>query len=146
MAQSTGFVAKPIVPSSVAVAPSASGGHRCPSCQSPLAANAVLCVSCGYNLKSGKKMNTFAYAPSTAIEEPKKRPRSRVNQVLVSRLTSWKMWSGLGMMLIAGAWAFALINSEHMHFRPRTFGFIAVLFMGGGFSFINGLCDGDTAQ
>lgn len=29
---------------------------KCPSCKSPLPASAVLCVNCGYNLKTGKKL------------------------------------------------------------------------------------------
>jgi hypothetical protein len=146
-AQPMGLVAKPQTANAPAAAPVQSGGRRCPGCQSALSAAAMICVYCGYNLNTGKKMNTFTYAPSTEAEaSTKKRRRSRINQILVSRLTSWKMWSGLGMMLLGGFLAYVVLNSEHMHFRPRTFGLIAVLFMGGGFSFINGLFDGDDAQ
>jgi DNA-directed RNA polymerase subunit RPC12/RpoP len=34
-----------------------SPGAACPSCGAPLAANAVLCVNCGYNLKTGKTLS-----------------------------------------------------------------------------------------
>src|SRR5262249_22270085 len=36
----------------------AAGPGRCPSCKAQLQANAVLCVSCGYNLQTGEKLAT----------------------------------------------------------------------------------------
>ena len=33
------------------------GGTACPSCKASLAPGAVLCVACGYNLKTGKKLS-----------------------------------------------------------------------------------------
>jgi hypothetical protein len=36
----------------------------CPSCGAGVAADAVLCVSCGHNLKTGKKVKTKSVAPS----------------------------------------------------------------------------------
>ena len=41
-----------------AAAPAAAAGLRCPSCRNPLAAGAVICVHCGFNLKTGKRMST----------------------------------------------------------------------------------------
>ena len=35
-----------------------SNGKVCPECNSPVQENAVLCVSCGYNFKKGKKVKT----------------------------------------------------------------------------------------
>jgi hypothetical protein len=145
-AASAALISKSIAPSTRTTAPVASSGRRCPSCHGPLSAEAVLCVNCGYNLKSGKKMSTFAYAPTEDDEVPTSRPRSRINRVVMSRLTSWKLWSGLGMMILGGGLGWVIMNSEQMHFRARTFGLIAVLFLGGGFTFINGLCDGDDTQ
>jgi hypothetical protein len=46
-------------------APAASG-PRCPSCGAGLPANAVLCVNCGYNLKTGKKIGGVASAAPAA--------------------------------------------------------------------------------
>ena len=34
------------------------GDSRCPSCGQPLAAGAVICVGCGFNLKTGKHLST----------------------------------------------------------------------------------------
>ena len=31
---------------------------KCPSCNSPIAAHAVICINCGFNLKEGKKVKT----------------------------------------------------------------------------------------
>jgi hypothetical protein len=120
--------------------------RRCPSCQNPLSADAILCINCGFNLATGKKMNTFAYAPSAddAISE-KPRRRSRVGKVLTDRLTSWKLWSGLGTMILSGVLMAAVFMSDHLHFRARVFGVLGLLFFAGGFTFINGLCDGDNA-
>ncbi len=37
-------------------APNLSGAKVCPACQTPAARNAVICVHCGYNFASGKKV------------------------------------------------------------------------------------------
>jgi hypothetical protein len=31
---------------------------QCPSCKTPLAATAILCVNCGFNLKTNRQMST----------------------------------------------------------------------------------------
>ncbi len=36
----------------------AAKGKKCPACDNPVAADAVLCVNCGHNLKTGKKLKT----------------------------------------------------------------------------------------
>jgi hypothetical protein len=134
-------------PKTIASAPVQSDGRRCPSCRSPLSPVAVLCINCGYNLNTGKKVVAAPTIDTIETEPEKKRPPSRLRQILVSRLTSWKLWSGLGMMLAGGA---ALYFGMHMDgFSSRVYrrlGFAVVLFMAGGFTFINGLCDGDNAD
>jgi hypothetical protein len=51
-------------PAAAEVAPVVKGkapaakGKKCPACESPVAADAVLCVNCGHNLKTGKKLKT----------------------------------------------------------------------------------------
>jgi hypothetical protein len=142
--RTSGLIAKPAAANSNPE-PVPPGGSRCPNCQKPLSPAAVLCINCGYNLKTGKKTTTFSYTPSTVVEAPKKRPRSRAAQFLVSRLTSWKIWSGLGAMLLSGAW-FALCWDPESFPSPRRLGGMAILFIGGGISLINGLFDGDDAQ
>jgi hypothetical protein len=42
----------------VATAPAQQTGMRCPSCGSGMQPGAMLCVTCGFNLKTGKKMGT----------------------------------------------------------------------------------------
>jgi transcription elongation factor Elf1 len=43
-----------------AVAPvaDAPGAGACPQCKAPLAAGAVICINCGFNLKTGRKIDT----------------------------------------------------------------------------------------
>jgi hypothetical protein len=41
-------------------------GRHCPSCNAPLAHNAVLCVGCGLNLETGKFTKGFGLAPAKA--------------------------------------------------------------------------------
>ncbi|MBI1371445.1 MAG: hypothetical protein GC159_01600 [Phycisphaera sp.] len=36
----------------------AAGAGACPSCSAPIAVDAVICVKCGFNIKTGKKMDT----------------------------------------------------------------------------------------
>lgn len=38
-------------------APSLAGGRPCPSCKASIERNAVLCIHCGYNLATGKKVS-----------------------------------------------------------------------------------------
>ena len=38
-------------------APSLAGGRPCPSCKTTIERNAVLCIHCGYNLATGKKVS-----------------------------------------------------------------------------------------
>lgn len=44
--------------------------HQCPSCQADLPADAVLCVQCGFNLKTGQRLNVQT---DTAPDKPKKK-------------------------------------------------------------------------
>jgi hypothetical protein len=37
--------------------PDAAVDNKCPSCSAPLASGAILCVNCGYNLKTGKTLS-----------------------------------------------------------------------------------------
>jgi hypothetical protein len=34
---------------------------NCPSCSAPLASGAILCVNCGFNLKTGKKLSAVVF-------------------------------------------------------------------------------------
>lgn len=43
----------------------ASGGGRCPSCNQPVKPAAVICVNCGFNLKSGTQLKTAVGKPVT---------------------------------------------------------------------------------
>jgi hypothetical protein len=54
-----GCGAKLVVPAEAPVEPAAQPDEvqsKCPSCSAPLASGAVLCVNCGYNLKTGQKL------------------------------------------------------------------------------------------
>jgi hypothetical protein len=128
---------------STTAGPVSSCGRQCPSCRGPLPSPAVVCVNCGYNLNTGVKMTTVSL---TEAEAPKKRPRSGIQQFFISRITSWKLWSGLGMMGLAALWFLFLTQTHSSSVRGgRGFITILILFVSGGISFINGLFDGDNA-
>ena len=67
-------------------APSLAGGRPCPSCKTPIERNAVLCIHCGYNLATGKKVSGSWLA---------------VNQKLLTLI-------GVGLVVVALAAAYAL--------------------------------------
>src|SRR5688500_552666 len=48
--------APPPEPDAIALAPEA--GKTCPHCQAAMAPNAVLCIECGFNLRTGQKLET----------------------------------------------------------------------------------------
>jgi hypothetical protein len=41
-----------------AASSASSGGDHCPSCNQPVKAGAVICINCGFNLKSGQRVQT----------------------------------------------------------------------------------------
>jgi hypothetical protein len=45
----------------------AKSGSVCPSCNSPVDAAAVICINCGHNLKTGKKLKTARVADDAAV-------------------------------------------------------------------------------
>ena len=67
-------------------APSLAGGRPCPSCKTTIERNAVLCIHCGYNLATGKKVSGSWLA---------------VNQKLLTLI-------GVGLVVVALAAAYAL--------------------------------------
>lgn len=56
------------------------GGKKCPSCGATMAAEAVICIQCGYDTRTG----------SQYIESPQK-----------SRVLQWMLW-GVGLIILAG--------------------------------------------
>lgn len=62
----------PASPEEPALAPAAAH-NRCPSCDAPLSPEAVICVSCGFNLKTGKQMSVEMDDEPT----PKKKKRKK---------------------------------------------------------------------
>jgi hypothetical protein len=67
-------------------APSLAGGRPCPSCKTQIERNAVLCIHCGYNLATGKKVGGGWFA---------------ANQKWISLLGG-----GLVLVALAGAYLF----------------------------------------
>jgi hypothetical protein len=74
---------------------STSGGSSCPKCGERLGANAVVCVKCGYNKKTGKKMTTSheSFSSSTAQKKGS-----------ASTLMKGTLFSFIGAMIGAGVW------------------------------------------
>jgi hypothetical protein len=82
----------------------------CPSCRSPLSPVAVPCINCGHNPTTGTKIATVS---ETEDDAPRpKRPPSRFQKSLVSRLANWKLWSGLEAMVTAAVWFFLVTRTD----------------------------------
>jgi DNA-directed RNA polymerase subunit M/transcription elongation factor TFIIS len=111
--------------------------RKCPGCKNPLSSKAVICMKCGYNLKTGQNMNV--YAPSQTVKTKRSRRPSAFKAFFVSRLTSGKLWSGVGMMVGAAVWFVAGLAINRIFIYPP------ILFILGIISFFTGLIDGDTA-
>lgn len=62
-----------VAPTGAAAAPAAgtANGQRCPSCGSAMEPGAVLCLTCGFNLKIGRKMNTAVGAAGSVPPIPR---------------------------------------------------------------------------
>jgi uncharacterized Zn finger protein (UPF0148 family) len=59
-----------------AAAPSgAQAGDKCPACNTPLRAGAVICLNCGYNLAEGSKIQTVVDATAGDGSDDETRPR-----------------------------------------------------------------------
>jgi hypothetical protein len=56
------------------------GGNRCPSCGASMAAEAIICIQCGYDTRTG----------SQYLDNPQK-----------SRMLQWVLW-GFGLIILAG--------------------------------------------
>lgn len=57
-----------------------SGGRRCPSCGATMAADAILCVQCGFNVETGESVGARSQRP---------------------RVFQWVLW-GVGLVILAG--------------------------------------------
>lgn len=67
-AESPASASIPVASTAVPVA--APAGAACPSCAASLAPNAVLCVNCGYNLKTGKMLSVVVERDEPEPDEP----------------------------------------------------------------------------
>src|SRR5690606_21099516 len=61
-------------PQAAVTIPAQQAGARCPSCSAPMQPGAVLCVNCGFNLKTGKKMGTAVGGPAPPPIQPAAAP------------------------------------------------------------------------
>jgi hypothetical protein len=86
-----------------AIAPArASGGNLCPSCGKPLDRKAVLCISCGYDTRTGEKRETQHVIESAADakQSAKKSKASAIGSMMLGTLFSF-----IGAMIGALIWA-----------------------------------------
>ena len=85
-------------------------GARCPACKAPLAASAVLCVSCGTDLKTGRQHHT---APAA------ERTMSRVTELgrdvaaSAGSLLRGSIASAVGATIGAVAWVFVAVKTGY---------------------------------
>lgn len=55
-----------------AAAPVADSGYRCPSCQADMTPGAPICIGCGFDLRTGKHVQTMVEAEAPAAAAPRK--------------------------------------------------------------------------
>jgi hypothetical protein len=89
----------------------AASGPTCSSCGATLAAGSVICVQCGYNLKTRQHMQTAGAAPAPALHQKSARsgggfaPGLKPKQVEENRgdITKWLVILGVVAVLIGGS-------------------------------------------
>jgi hypothetical protein len=85
------------------IAPSrASGGNSCPSCGKPIDRKAVLCISCGYDTRTGEKRETqhMIESDADAKKSAKESKASAIGSMMLGTLFSF-----IGAMIGALIWA-----------------------------------------
>lgn len=83
-----------------AVPPTMAGASTCPSCGEALAAGAVLCVHCGFNVQSGGALHT-------SVKKERSLPSGRAASMLMTPLAI-----GLGALAVFGLLFFGATQSE----------------------------------
>jgi hypothetical protein len=115
-----------------AAAQSAEPG-ACPYCKSPLAPEAVLCVKCGFDLRTGRKMQTVTGAAVRAEEERSLAERERTVAMRDARtkhalseeqrplIARWRQVVGLVIVLgIGGVVTVAVVRGVHTLVRREA--------------------------
>jgi predicted Zn finger-like uncharacterized protein len=80
---------------------STSSGSSCPKCGGSLASNAVVCVKCGYNKQTGKKMTTSHESSSSTAKKKSS----------ASTLMKGTLFSFIGAMIGAGIWMAIIVGT-----------------------------------
>jgi hypothetical protein len=80
-------------------APAAAGGQRCPHCGAAMAGEAVLCVNCGYDRRTGRKL-AFASLAEPAKPAPPNFGRKGANKPVDHMAPSGSFVAGLGMSAV----------------------------------------------
>ena len=77
----------------------------CPQCKSPLAAGAVLCVNCGYDVRTGRK-TAVATAPARAVASGRtaKKAAKRSATALMGPLLAGTIFSAIAALVASGLW------------------------------------------
>jgi hypothetical protein len=82
---------------------STSSGSSCPKCGGALSANAVVCVKCGYNKQTGKKLSTSRESASASTQK----------KGSASTLMKGTLFSFIGAMIGAGVWLGIIIATGY---------------------------------
>jgi hypothetical protein len=82
---------------------SSSGGSSCPKCGGAMGGNAVVCVKCGYNKQTGKKLTTSRESSSSSAKK----------KGSASTLMKGTLFSFIGAMVGAGVWLGIIIATGY---------------------------------
>ena len=85
-------------------------GHRCPVCRADLLPDDVLCVKCGYNLESGRKIEIKSVTQKKAAKAKKQKPPKPAKAK--KKKADSQLMLLLGLLLALGAVAVFVLKPE----------------------------------
>ncbi len=99
--------------------PTSTGGKRCPSCKEPIGLSAVLCVKCGFQLTTGKKLTTSTEAEVKKTKKKSSKRKASVGLSMGGSLLRGTLFSLIGAGLGGIVWAMVAV------FTGMTIGWLA---------------------
>lgn len=93
------------------------GGKDCPDCGSSVKPNAVICVHCGHNFESGKKLKTKKDSKvGKAFASVKEAATSETDSSGYDDGSGWSLWS----IIVGGVLAGVGVAMAFYDFRPES--------------------------
>ena len=104
-------------------------GNYCPACRHPVPVNAVVCINCGYDSRTGKKHETVTISNEPAALTPASSGRSKSSGGALSTekgMLNSGVLGGLGLMVAGAAWFFLGLAADRIYPYPVVMFFIGI--------------------